>query len=211
MSVDHTNGEIEFSGASARFWGWVMASWPRKILERLVFGNPADRILAYLALEGDERVLDAGAGSGYYSLNLARQLPRGQVVALDISPTMLDILARGAKRRKLQKRIAIREGDCGAIPLADAEMDNAITVAVWHHVPDSQLAVRELFRVLKPGGKVVAVDWIASGGHHHRHQEKEWIFDSQAMTAHLNQAGFGSIKVETLGRWVIGFARKPIS
>lgn len=186
-----------------------MAGWPRRILEWLVFGNAAERIFAFLDLKGGERVLDAGAGSGYYSLALARYLPGGQVVAVDISPTMLDILARRAKRRNVHQRIAIHEGDCGALPLADGEIDAAITVAVWHHVPDSQLAARELFRVLKPGGKVVAVDRVATGGRHHTHHGKEWSFDPQAMTAHLTQAGFGAIEVETQGRWVIGCARKP--
>src|SRR5690606_29620286 len=118
-------------------------------------GRPEERILALLRLEGHERVLDAGCGSGFHSLLLARALPEGRVVAVDVSVEMLDGLRRNAARRRLDDRIQVLRADGLHLPLPDGSIDRALSAAVWHHLDDPQAACDELVRAVKPGGRVV--------------------------------------------------------
>jgi ubiquinone/menaquinone biosynthesis C-methylase UbiE len=102
-----------------------------------------------------ERVLEVGPGTGYYSLDVARALaPGGQLDALDVQQPMLDELMRRAAAAGIGN-IASRQGDAAALPYSDATFDAAFLVATLGEIPDRDLALRELRRVLKPGGRLV--------------------------------------------------------
>lgn len=118
-----------------------MHSWGLDVLERL-------------PLRGDERVLDAGCGSGRVTEALAERLPRGRVVALDASPAML-----AEARRRLARfgaRIAYVEADLGQPLPLDEPVDAVLSTAVFHWVPDHDALFRNLAVVLRPGGRLVA-------------------------------------------------------
>lgn len=149
--------EYEFSGLKGRIFAWALTSPLRRVLDWKM-GKPEERIFALLCLDGGERVLDAGCGSGFHSLLLAEKVPRGSVVSVDISPEMLDRLRRNAARRGLSGRIEVLHADGLELPLPDASVDRAMSAAVWHHLDDPARACAELARVLRTGGRAVVSD-----------------------------------------------------
>lgn len=115
--------------------------WGRAVLDRL-------------PLTGDERVLDAGCGSGRVTELLAARLPRGRVVALDASGSMIE----AARERLLPfgERVEFVVADLGApLPLADP-VDAILSTATFHWVPDHDALFANLAAVVRPGGWLVA-------------------------------------------------------
>ena len=111
-------------------------------------------VLDRLPLRGDERVLDAGCGSGRVTELLAERLPRGSVVALDASPAMVE-QAR-VRLAPFGGRVIYVVADLGRpIPLADP-VDAILSTATFHWVPDHDALFRNLAAVLRPGGRLVA-------------------------------------------------------
>ena len=94
--------------------------------------------------------LEIGAGTGYFSLNLLRLGLIEHATATDISPGMLAELDASAERLGLEVRTV--ELDAERLPFADASFDLVFGHAVLHHIPELELAFRELHRVLRPGG-----------------------------------------------------------
>ena len=102
-----------------------------------------------------ERVLELGPGDGYHALSTARALePGGTLDAFDLQQEMLDALMRRASEEGVDN-IVPRQGDATRLPYEDASFDGACLVTVLGEVPDQDGALRELRRVLKPGGRVV--------------------------------------------------------
>lgn len=102
-----------------------------------------------------ERLLEVGPGTGYYSGHVARELaPGGSLTVLDLQPAMLDELMRRADADGIANISPVR-GDAQALPFPDATFDAAFLVATLGEVPDKPRALRELRRVVRPGGRVV--------------------------------------------------------
>jgi len=168
-------------------------------------GKPDDRLLELLALEGSEQVLDAGCGSGFHSLLIARHLPRGRVVATDVSTEMLDRLRRNAAAAGLADRVEPVLGDGQHLAQPDGSMDRAVSVAVWHHLDDPRQAGRELARVLRPGGRAVVIDLeVVPAKKTAPGEGPRPTLRRSDMRGILEDAGLTSVRVETLGRWLIG-------
>jgi trans-aconitate 2-methyltransferase len=118
-----------------------MARWGATVLDRL-------------PLAGDERVLDAGCGSGRVTELLAARLPRGRVVALDGSPSMI-----GAARERLAAfadRIEYVVADLGRPLPLEGLVDAVLSTATFHWVTDHDALFANLAAVLRPGGRLVA-------------------------------------------------------
>jgi arsenite methyltransferase len=106
-----------------------------------------------------ERIVDVGCGPGFYVDEIAEQVgDAGSVVGVDVSAAMLKV---AAARTGAHSNVAFHDGDAGALPLPDAEFDAAVSVQVLEYVEDVTGALRELRRVVTPGGRVVVwdVDW----------------------------------------------------
>ena len=127
--------------------------WDAAAYDRV--GTPMTRwglaVLDRLELAGDERVLDAGCGTGRVTEALRARLPRGTVVALDASPSMLE----EARARLGLDRVEYVEADLGR-PLPIAPVDAVFSTATFHWVPDHDALFRNLAGVLRPGGRLVA-------------------------------------------------------
>jgi trans-aconitate 2-methyltransferase len=110
-------------------------------------------VLDRLPLAGDERVLDAGCGSGRVTELLLGRLPRGRVVALDHSEAML-----AEARRRLAAEADRATFVCAdlADPLPVGQVDAILSTATFHWVRDQDALFRNLGEVLRPGGRLVA-------------------------------------------------------
>jgi ubiquinone/menaquinone biosynthesis C-methylase UbiE len=97
--------------------------------------------------------LEIGAGTGFFALNLRQAGVIDQVHVTDISPGMVRAAQENATR--LGFEIDGQVADAEQLPYEDATFDVVIGHAVIHHIPDVELAFREMLRVLRPGGRVV--------------------------------------------------------
>jgi len=122
---------------------------------------PPDVIVELLHLTGSETVVDYGAGTGAFTLPVARALPHGRVVAVDLSQELLAKL-REKLDPELAEHIELVHTVTNEIPLADAAADVVLGVNVLHEIADQAKALAEIRRVLKPGGRFVCVDWTAN-------------------------------------------------
>jgi len=98
------------------------------------------------------RVLDVATGTGDLAIALARAYPGGHVIGLDPSPGMLAIAADKVARRGLS--VELVQGDAQALPQASCSIDAATIAFGIRNVPDRPKALRELARVVRPGGRI---------------------------------------------------------
>jgi trans-aconitate 2-methyltransferase len=113
-------------------------------------------VLDRLALDGDETVIDAGCGSGRVTEALIERLPRGRVIAVDASASMV-----AAARERLQRsghgpeRVEVREGDLLELEVAEP-VDAILSTATFHWILDHERLFARLHAALRPGGRLVA-------------------------------------------------------
>ncbi len=111
------------------------------------------KVLERLSLRGDERVMDAGCGSGRLTAKLIERLPHGEVVGVDLSRNMLTQAAEHL--RNFAGRIEFVQADLAHLPF-DSEFDVIFSTASFHWVLDHEALFRSLARALKPGGRIEA-------------------------------------------------------
>lgn len=180
---------------------------------KLVGGEAVRRALLDQAkLQPGHEVLEIGCGTGALTTVVKREYPEANVVGLDPDPKAL---AR-AKRKAAATGVAIQfdQGFAGGLPYADASFDRVLSAFMFHHLPaeEKEKTLREVRRVLRPGGEFHMLDFEGSedSGHgflanlvHSREQMRD---NSKARVIGLmQQAGFAS--AEKVGRRKMLFAR----
>ena len=115
-----------------------------------------ERLRRFVPLTGEERVLDSGAGTGALAFALAPLV--AEVVALDIVP---ELLGQGRREAAGFPNVSFVEGDATSLPFERDSFDLAACHRTLHHIARPELAVSELARVTRIGGRVLVVDQIA--------------------------------------------------
>ena len=126
---------------------WNATSYERMSAPLEAMGR---EVLDRLDLRGDERVLDAGCGTGRVTAALVERLPRGEVVAVDGSPAMVE-----AARERLGDGVELRVADLLALEL-DRPVDAILSTATFHWIADHDALFARLRELLAPGGRLVA-------------------------------------------------------
>ena len=130
--------------------------WDARTYDRVA--DPMTRwgldVLDRLPLEGDERVMDAGCGTGRVTEQLVERLPNGAVIALDGSPAMVD--AARDRLARFGTRVDFVVADLGLPLPIDGLVDAVLSTATFHWVPDHDALFRNLGAVTRPGGWLVA-------------------------------------------------------
>ena len=160
-----------------------------------------------------ESVLDIGCGTGEVALLTKTRAKAGKVYGIDPAPEMIAVARNKASRKKLD--IDFRVGAIEALPFADASIDVVTSSLMMHHLPEDLKArgLAEIYRVLKPGGRLLIADFLRPTGSflNHlfiaftRHQGlKSGIEDLEKL---LKTAGFSQITQPDGNVLIIGFVR----
>ncbi|MBT8146527.1 MAG: class I SAM-dependent methyltransferase [Gammaproteobacteria bacterium] len=131
--------------------GWLER--PQRIQEEM-----PDQVVANMTLNPDHVVADIGAGTGYFSFRIARQVPEGKVLAVDIQPEMLALI----EQRKQEQGVSNIEGIRGQIDdpnLEPSSIDAAIMVDAYHEFSHPFEMINGIYEALKPGGRVFLLEY----------------------------------------------------
>lgn len=140
-------------------WNKFSPSWKKwDDLNMDLLKPMGDEIIRSINPRGAEVVLDIAAGTGEPGLTIATMLKGGKVVITDLSEDMLEIARENAMKRDI-KNIETRVCDVCALPFADNTFDAISCRLGFMFFPDMLLAVKEMVRVLKPGGKIAISVW----------------------------------------------------
>ena len=122
-----------------------------------------------------ETVLEVGPGPGYFTPDVVRRVgPEGHVIAVDIQPEMIAMLERKLRAAGFAERVEMHVADAHALPLPDASVDRAFFVTVLPEIPDPVQALREVMRVLKPGGIVSMTENFLDPDYPRRVTTRRW-------------------------------------
>ena len=118
------------------------------------------RALACLArtVSSPRRILDLATGTADFALAAARRFPSAHVTGIDLTPAMLSIGRHKAETARLTNRITFEEGDACALACADGTFDTVLCAFGFRNFPDRASALREVARVLSPGGHLLVLE-----------------------------------------------------
>ena len=143
-----------------------------------------ERLVELARLQAGESVLDVGCGTGTLAIAAKRRVgPTGIVHGIDASPEMIARATRKANKAGVD--VTFRTAIVEALPFPDRQLDVVLSTLMLHHLPrpTREQSTREIRRVLKPGGRVLAVDFGTPGRHHkgiigHLHRRGHLALDS---------------------------------
>lgn len=153
-----------------------------------------------------ERVLDVGCGPGFFATELLERVgPAGSVTGIDSSAAMLGVAVR---RTEQHENVAFHQANATELPVADGTFDAALSVQVLEYVPDVAAAIAEIYRALRPGGRVVIwdVDWSTVSWQSRDQERMRRMLDAwdthlthpalpRTLASQLRRAGFENVEI----------------
>ena len=178
---------------------------------KLLGGDAARRkLLDQAALQPGYRVLDIGCGTGTLVTLIQRLYPAVEIVGLDPDPKALARARKKAARAGVP--IHFDQGFSDELPYPDASFDRVLSSFMFHHLGADyrEKSLREVRRVLKPGGSLHLADFAHAEGHHHGlshliHSSKHLRANSdRSILGLMNQAGFAQATKVAEGKMMLG-------
>lgn len=159
----------------------------------------ARRAVLPWALQGTTlrgEVLELGGGSGAMAEGTARAYPDVSLTVTDVDPVMVE-----SARRRLDRfdRVIVRQADVKELPFADGSFDAVTCYLMLHHVVEWRAGLREVHRVLRPGGLFVGYDLTRSRGAAAVHvvdRSPHWLVGSGELRSELRSIGFDGVRVK---------------
>lgn len=147
--------------AKAEFDRWA-DGYDRSILQRFLFKPAHDLILSEIDLDGSPHILDIGCGTCVFGFRIAAQSPSSNIFCVDLSHEMAQ-KAKAKRDRVLRLAeemgtVRVTLADSEHLPFTDGSIDYVTCANSFHHYPHPEGVVREMHRVLKPGGTALVVD-----------------------------------------------------
>jgi ubiquinone/menaquinone biosynthesis C-methylase UbiE len=140
-------------------WNKFSPGWKKWDELTMDFLKPmGDEIIRLLNLKNDDIVLDVAAGTGEPGLTIASHLNGGKVISTDLAEGMLEVAQENAKKRGI-KNFETIVSDVSELPFADNTFDAISCRFGFMFFPNMELAIKEMTRVLKPGGKIATAVW----------------------------------------------------
>jgi ubiquinone/menaquinone biosynthesis C-methylase UbiE len=136
---------------------WSRTAGSLAELEERRRADLTERVRRFVQPQGDERVLDSGTGTGAFAFALAPHVR--EVVGIDGSP---ELLAEADRRRAAFPNVTFVQGDATSLDVESGSFDLACCARTLHHVHRPELAIAELSRAIRLGGRVLVVDQLAS-------------------------------------------------
>lgn len=189
------NPAREKSKAVRAYFDTVACDWDR-LREGYFTEKVREAALRKGELSRNMVVADVGAGTGFMAAGLASRVNR--VICVDASPEMLQVAERNlASFDNLEYRV----GDGAALPIADASLDAVFANMYLHHVEEPLAALKEMARVLKPGGRLVITDMERHDNEWMREEMADlWLgFEREQMAEWLEKSGLSGVCVEGSG------------
>ena len=144
-----------------------------------------DRVIAALNLKRGQIVADIGAGTGYFSVRLAKSEAAPRVYAADIEPSMVSYLRERAAREGLKNVIAVQAA--ADRPNLPEPVDLILIVDTYHHIGDREAYFRRLAKSMKPGGRVAIIDFKPDSP---EGPPKEFRFPLEKFKSEMGEAGY---------------------
>jgi ubiquinone/menaquinone biosynthesis C-methylase UbiE len=119
---------------------------------------PPDLIWETAGVRAPEVLVDIGAGTGVFAVAFSKKLKKGKVYACDVSDTMLEWMEKNLPQETRGTIIPIKMEE-SSVPLSDCIADLVYMINLHHELEEPEKVVREAFRLLKKGGKLMVIDW----------------------------------------------------
>lgn len=187
------------------------------------FLSPGGAAEVACLLEGSDiagcTLLDVGCGLGAIDEILVRDYHAASVVGIDIDPSLLAGMQVRIERARLTGRIRGLRVTGGPLPFADGEFDVVFSKDSLVQIPDKPAIFAEVLRVLRPGGRFIASDWLRGGGAEYSAQMMEFFrlegiaynmatLDESAQA--LRAAGFVQVEIRDRHSWYLDLAQREL-